>query len=137
MNAYIATIAVQLPKQQQIDHQQIQELEQIMEFLQEGDHDSNSLREIEDETHPLAPVQPMFQSTSVLENKEEDMEGLLQRCSTESTSSSQDEITGQDFSHMYAQPTVIDVQVEEEEEKGIEVLHIEGIAKYLTLGNLS
>ena len=28
---------------------------------------------------------------------------------------------GQDFSHMYAQPTIIHVQAEEEDDKGIEV----------------
>jgi len=28
---------------------------------------------------------------------------------------------GQDFSHMYAQPAIIHVQAEEEEDKGIEV----------------
>ena len=31
---------------------------------------------------------------------------------------------GQDFSHMIAQPTIINVQLEDEDEKGIEVGHV-------------
>ena len=108
----VGIMQVQMPMERPQHHDHVQALEQAMATISPGEQDESSLMEIEDETHPLAPVYPIttqgFETQNFAGRDE----------SSESSSSSYE---GQNFNHMYAQPVVIDVQDEEEEGKGIEV----------------
>lgn len=71
--------------------------------------DMISIAESEDGAHPLAPTHlPCNQMSPLTEEK-----GSLQSL-----------YHGQDFSHMFIEPTFINVQMEDEDEKGIEVISL-------------
>jgi len=99
-------IAMQLPRDQQV--QQTHELEQAVQALEdEGDyyHMCNIF-----DAHPLAPQQTSYHN------------GI--KAPSHSNVSVASLTHGQNFSHMYKPPNVIHVQMDTEEEKGIEVGYI-------------
>ncbi|XP_065906157.1 NADPH oxidase 5-like isoform X2 [Dysidea avara] len=100
-------IAMQLPRDQQV--QQTHELEQAVQALEdEGDY--YQMCNIVD-AHPLAPQQTSFHNdTKVPSHSDVSVASLTH---------------GQNFSHMYKPPNVIHVQMDSDEEKGIEV-YIDG-----------
>ena len=91
------TLQLQLPKDQQLHN--MHELEQAVRAWDDASSDLESLNDV----HPLA-VSTIF-------------EERIRGGGGEQGSVSH----GQDFSHLYAQPTIINVQLEDEDEKGIEV----------------
>ena len=88
---------MQLPKEQQ--QRQSPNVQELQQAVNEWGDDSFELESLND-VHPLA-VQESFEQRE-----------------TGSTTH------GQDFSHMFDQPTIINVQLEDEEERGIEVGHV-------------
>ena len=116
----VGIMQVQMPVEKPQHHDHVQALEQAMASISQEDLDKSSLMEIEDETHPLAPVH-------LPAPPEEEEEGTSRRepPARESVSNSSSSVfQGQNFTHMYglyAQPIVIDVPDEDEEAKGIEV----------------
>jgi len=96
-------ITMQLPRDQQV--QQTHELEQAVQALEdEGDyyHMCNIV-----DAHPLAPQQTSYHN------------GI--KVPSHSNVSVASLTHGQNFSHMYKPPNVIHVQMDTDEEKGIEV----------------
>ena len=107
---------VQMPVENPQHHDHVQALEQAMASISQGDLDKTSLMEIEDETHPLAPIH-----LAAPHDLEEEVSRKEPAARDSVSMSSSSVFQGQNFTHMYAQPVVIDVQDEEEEGKGIEV----------------
>ena len=68
--------------------------------------DRMSMAESEDGAHPLAPTHSLCNQVSLANEERGSLQSLYH---------------GQDFSHMFIEPTFINVQLEDEDEKGIEV----------------
>lgn len=98
-------LQLQLPKQQV---QQLTITEPVNHSdTASADTDSISMADSEESAHPLAP-------TLFLGNQESPL--------AEENNSLHSFYHGQDFSHMFIEPTIINVQLENDDEKGIEVI---------------
>ena len=71
--------------------------------------DKMSMAESEDGAHPLAPIHLPCNQVSPATDERGSLQSLYH---------------GQDFSHMFIEPTIINVQLEDEDEKGIEVIFL-------------